>query len=67
MSAVSFYALKRKLNESLLANPPPPPLRCREMGRHDSSKNPRRQNSVLREDAKTSLQTMITEAEIEIT
>lgn len=66
MSAVSFYALKRKLNESLLANTPPP-LRCREMGRHDSSKNPRRQNSVLREDAKTSLQTMITEAEIEIT
>jgi hypothetical protein len=63
MSPVSFYALRRKLNESLLANP----LRYRETERHDSSKDPRRQNSVLRGDAKTSLQTTITEAAIEIT
>jgi hypothetical protein len=63
MSALSLYAFKRKLNESLLANP----FRYREMERHDSSKDPRRQNSVLRRDAKTSLYTMITETEIEIT
>jgi hypothetical protein len=63
MSAVSFYALKRKLNESLLANP----LRYREMERHDSSKDPRRQNSIPRGYAKTNLHTVITEAEIEIT
>lgn len=63
MSPVSFYALRRKLNESLLANP----LRYREKERHDSSKDPRRQNSFLRGDAKTSLQTTITESAIEIT
>jgi len=63
MSPVSFHALRRKLNESLLANP----LRYRETERHGSSEDPRRQNSVLRRDAKTSLKTTITEAAIEIT
>lgn len=63
MFPVSFYALRRKLNESHLANP----LRYRVKERHDSSKDPRRQNSVLRGDAKTSLQTAMTEAAIEIT
>jgi len=63
MSPVSFYALRRKLNESLLANP----LRYWETERHDSIEDPRRQNSLLRGDAKTSLQPTITEAAIEIT
>ena len=63
MSPVSFYALRRKLNESLLANS----LRYRETERHDSRKDPRRQNSVLRWDAKTSLQTTIKDGAIEIT